>query len=240
MTPQEPLKHLKDEGDSTHIEISFYLEKLNTFSQGHARQNPSVYSKKKSHSEEEEKEEEEEEEEETATALDSNEVSFEIFDMDACVYSKQGLESEIAPWTQNDPELEAIDGCDPSKSALDKNEVSHENFDMDANDQSKQGPEPEVDTENQNRPESEVTDGGDTSINVPGDNIWTDVISPGEDGSDDKSDGSTVLPSNPPSSEKALMHQQYLESKQKQEEEKKNNSKKKQGKNWKIPSYRGP
>jgi hypothetical protein len=70
------------------------------------------------------------------------------FDMDARDHSKQGLESEIAPETQNDPELEVTDACDPSKSALDKNEVSHENSDMDANDQSKQGLEPENDTEN--------------------------------------------------------------------------------------------
>jgi hypothetical protein len=83
---------------------------------------------------------------------------------------------------------------------------------MDANDQSKQGPEPEIGTENQNRPESEVTDGGDTSINVPDDNIGTDVISPRESGFDDKSDGSTVSPSNPPLSGKAPMYQQYLES----------------------------
>ncbi len=44
---------------------------------------------------------------------------------------------------------------------------------------------------------------------------------PGEGGSDDDIDGSTVLPSNPPLSGKALMYQQYLVSKQKQEEEKK-------------------
>ncbi len=59
MTPQELLKHLKNEGDCTHIAVYIYLEKLNTFSQGHARQNPSVNSKKKPDSEEEEKEEEE-------------------------------------------------------------------------------------------------------------------------------------------------------------------------------------
>jgi hypothetical protein len=47
------------------------------------------------------------------------------------------------------------------------------------------------------------------------------MISPGEGGSDDKIDGSTVLPSNSPLSGKARMYQQYLESKQKQEEEKK-------------------
>ena len=148
------------------------------------------------------------------------------FDMDVCDHSKQGLESEFAPETQNNPESEATDGYDPSKSALDKNEVPHDSFDMDANDQSNQGPEPEIGTETQNGPQSEVTDGGDTSINVPGDNIGTDVISPGEGGSDDKSDGPLVLPSNPPLSEKALVYQQYLESKQKQEEEKKKKRKK--------------
>jgi hypothetical protein len=40
------------------------------------------------------------------------------------------------------------------------------------------------------------------------------VISSGEGGSDDNSDGPTVLQSNPPLSGKALMYQQYLESKQ--------------------------
>jgi hypothetical protein len=102
MTPQELLKHLKDEGDTTHTAISIYLEKLNTFSQDHDRQNPSVNFKKKLHSEEEEKEEEEKEEVETSTALDGNEVSHENFHMDACDYSKQGLESEISPETQYD------------------------------------------------------------------------------------------------------------------------------------------
>ncbi len=80
---------------------------------------------------------------------DGNEVSHENVDMDTCDHSKQGLESEIAPETQHDPESEVTDGCDPSKSALDKNEVSHEKFDMDVHDQSKQGPEPEIGTEKQ-------------------------------------------------------------------------------------------
>jgi hypothetical protein len=123
---------------------------------------------------------------------------------------------------------------------------------MDANNHFKQGPEAEIGTETQTGPESEVTDGGDTSINVPDDNIGTDMISPGVGGSDDKSDppqksqdsissGPTVLPSNPPLSVKALAYQQYLESKQKQEEEKKNkktkNTKKtkKQKKNQEKP-----
>jgi hypothetical protein len=69
--------------------------------------------------------------------------------MDTCDHSKQGLESDIAPETQHDPDSEVTDGCDLFKSALDKHEVSHENFDMDANDSSKQGPEPEIGTENQ-------------------------------------------------------------------------------------------
>ncbi len=47
------------------------------------------------------------------------------------------------------------------------------------------------------------------------------MISPREGGSDDESDGSTVLPSHPPLSGTTLLNQHYLESKQKQEEEKK-------------------
>ncbi len=43
--------------------------------------------------------------------------------------------------------------------------------------------------------------------------LGTEVISPGEGGSDDNSDRPTVLQSNPPLSGKALMYQQYLESK---------------------------
>ena len=47
------------------------------------------------------------------------------------------------------------------------------------------------------------------------------MISPGEGGSDDKIDGFTVLPSNPPLTEKLLMYRKCLESKQEEEEEKK-------------------
>jgi hypothetical protein len=67
---------------------------------------------------------------------------------------------------------------------------------MDANDQSKQEPEPEIGTENKKGPKSQVTDSSYTSINVTSDNIGSEVISPGDGGSDNKSDGSTVLPSN--------------------------------------------
>jgi hypothetical protein len=78
-------------------------------SQGNVRQDPSVNFKKKSHSKEEEKEEEEQKEEEVATALDGNEVSHEHVDMNACEYSKQGLETQIASETHNDPESEKMD-----------------------------------------------------------------------------------------------------------------------------------
>jgi hypothetical protein len=192
---------------------------MNPSNTGHGRQNPSVNSKKKPDSEEEDKEEEdkeeeEEEAEEIATALDSKEVSHVHIGSDACDHSKQGLESEIPPETQIDPESEVTDGCDPSKKALDKTEVYHKNFDIDANDQINQGPEPEIGTENQHEPESEVTKRADTSTNIPGNSIGTEVISPGEGGSDDNSDGPKVLQSNPPLSGKALLYQQYLESKQ--------------------------
>jgi hypothetical protein len=82
------------------------------------------------------------------------------------------------------------------------------------NDQTKQGSEPEIGTETQQGTESEVTKGGDTSTNKPSNSIGTEVISSGENGSDDNSDGPTVLQSNPPLSGKALMYQHYLESKQ--------------------------
>ncbi len=85
-----------------------------------------------------------------------------------------------------------------SKKALEKTEDCLKNFDIDANDQTKQEPEPEIGTENQHEPESEVTKGGDTSTNKPGNSIGTEVISPGEGGSDDNSDGPKVLQSNPP------------------------------------------
>ncbi len=47
MTPQELLKHLTNQGDYTHAAISIYFQTLNTFSQGHVRQDPGVNSKKK-------------------------------------------------------------------------------------------------------------------------------------------------------------------------------------------------
>jgi hypothetical protein len=107
---------------------------INPSNTGHGRQNPSTNFKQKPESEEEDKKEEEEEgeveevEEEIATALDSKEVSHVHIGTVACDHSKQGLESEIPSETQNYPESEITDGCDPSKKALDQTGVCHKNF----------------------------------------------------------------------------------------------------------------
>jgi hypothetical protein len=114
MTPQELLKHLKTAGDSTHAAIFIYLQKLNTFSRGHARQDPGVNSKKKP-KEEKEEEEREEEEEEVAAALDSNDVSHEQVDTYACDHAKQGRETQITSDNHKDPVSEVIDGCESAK-----------------------------------------------------------------------------------------------------------------------------
>jgi hypothetical protein len=92
-----------------------------------------------------------------------------------------------------------------------ENQFSHDNIDENANDQSKHQLDPKIGTENPKGPESECKDGGDTFINVLGDNVGTDVISPQEGASDDKSDKHPVLPSNPPLSGKLLAYQQFLE-----------------------------
>jgi hypothetical protein len=94
-----------------------------------------------------------------------------------------------------------------------ENQFSHDNIDENANDQSKHQLDSKIGTENTDGPESEWKDGGDTSINVPGDNVGTDVISPREGASDDKSDEPPVFPSNPSPNGKILMYQKYLESK---------------------------
>jgi hypothetical protein len=144
--------------------------------------------------------------------------------MNACDHSKQGLESQIASETHNDPESEVTDSCESSKNVTDEiekdatdvtgpkevmcgsehsqNEFSHKNIDMNANDQSKQGSETEIGTVNPNRPESEGTDGG---------NVGTDVISPLEGASDEESDEPLVLPSNPPQYGNIIVYQKYLE-----------------------------
>ncbi len=56
-----------------------------------------------------------------------------------------------------------------------ENQFSHDNIDENANDQSKHQVDPKIGTENPKGPESECKDSGDTSINVPGDNVGTDV-----------------------------------------------------------------
>ncbi len=121
MNCQDLLRHLKNEGDSTHTAISIYLQTLNAFGQGHVRQDPGVDSKKKPHSMEEENEEEErdDEEEEVAATLDSNDVSLEQVDTNACNHSKQGLETQIASETHKDPVSENTNGCESSKNVLD-------------------------------------------------------------------------------------------------------------------------
>jgi hypothetical protein len=121
MTPQELLKHLKNEGDFTHTVIFVYPKTLNSFSQGHARQYPGVNSKKKPNSDEEKKEEEEREveEEEVSAALDSNDVSCEQVDTYACEHAKQGLETQIASDNHKDPVSEVIDGCESAQNVLD-------------------------------------------------------------------------------------------------------------------------
>jgi hypothetical protein len=121
MTPQELLKHLTNQGNYTHTAISIYLQTLNSFSRGHARQDPGVNSKKKPDSDEEEKEEEreEEKEEEVAAALDNNDVSCEQVDTYACDHAKQGLETQIASETHKDPVSEVTDGCESAKNVLD-------------------------------------------------------------------------------------------------------------------------
>jgi hypothetical protein len=95
---------------------------LNTFSQGHVRQDPGVNSKKKPYPDEEEKEEEEreeEEEEKVAATLDNNDVSHEQVDTHACDHAKQGQEKQIAPDNHKDPVSEVTDGCESAKNVLD-------------------------------------------------------------------------------------------------------------------------
>ncbi len=250
MTPQGLLRHLKNEGDSTHKAISIYLETLNSFRRGHVRQDPGVKSKMKRDSDKEETEEEEreKEEEEVAAALDSNDVSREQVDTNAYDHAKQGLETQIASDNHKDPMSEVIDGCQSAKKILDdiekddtdvtgqkkvmggsvqvENQFSHDNIDDNASDQSKHQLDPKIGTENPKGPESEYKDDGDTSINLPGDNVGTDVISPREGASDDKSDEHPVLPSNPPLSGKLQAYQQFLEQNIQQEEEKKKKKRK--------------
>ncbi len=143
---------------------------------------------------------------------------------------------------------EGIDGCKSAKNVPDDiekddtdvtgqkevmggseqvyNRFSHDKIDENANDQSKHRPVPKIGTEIPKGPESEYKDGGDTSINVPGDNVPTGVISPPEGASEDKSDESPVLPSNAPLRGKKLKFQPYLEAKKQQKEKKRKKEKK--------------
>ncbi len=171
-----------------------------------------------------EEEEEEKEEKEVATAVYGNDISVEHVDMNACDHSKQELETQTASETHNDPEVGVTNACESSKNAPDdiekvvtdvtgpkevmggsehsQNKFAHKNNDMNANDKYKQGPETNIGTDNPKRPKLEGTDGG---------NVGTDVISPREGASDDKSDEPPLSPSNPPLSGKLLAYQQFLE-----------------------------
>jgi hypothetical protein len=143
--------------------------------------------------------------------------------MNACDHSKQGIETQVVSEIHNDPEVGVTDACESSKNVPDdiekvvadvgpkevmggsehsKNKFAHENNDMNANDQYKQGPKTDFGTDNPKRPESEGTDGG---------NVGTDIISPQEGASDDKSNEPPIIPSNPPPNGKILMYQKYLE-----------------------------
>jgi hypothetical protein len=77
----------------------------------------------------------------------------------------------------NDIEKDVTDGTGQKEvmvgSVQVENQFSHDNFDKNEHQL-----DPKIGTDNPKGPESEGTDGGDTSINVPGDNVGTDVISP--------------------------------------------------------------
>jgi hypothetical protein len=209
-----------------------------------------VAAKKKQDSDEEgkEKEERDQEEGDVAAALDNNYVSHGQVDTYACDHAKQGIETQIASDNHTNSVSEGIDGCESAKNEPDDiekddtddtgkkevmggsvqvdNQFSYDNIDENANDQSKYQPDPNIDTEIPKGTESECKDGGDTSINVPGDNVPTDVISPPEGASEEKSNESPVLPSNAPLRGKALQFQQYLEAKNNKKNRKRKKEKK--------------
>jgi hypothetical protein len=159
-----------------------------------------------------------------------NEFAHNNNDMNANDHSKQRPETDIGTDNPKRLELEVKDGgnvgtdvISPQEGASDdksdeppvlppkevmggsehsQSKFAHENNDMNANDQYKQGLETDTGTDNPKRPELEGTDGG---------NAGTDIISPQEGASDDKSDEPPVFPSNPPPNGKILMYQKYFE-----------------------------
>jgi hypothetical protein len=155
---------------------------------------------------------------------------------------------------------EGIDGCESAKYEPDDiekddtdvteqkkvmggsvqvdNQCSHDNIDENANDQSKYQPDPKIGSVIPKGPESECKDGGDTSINVPGDNVPTDVVSPPEGASEGKSHEPSVLPSNPPLRGKAPQFQQFLEAKNNKKNRKRKKEKNKEKKKRKRNNQR--
>ncbi len=150
-------------------------------------------------------------------ALDKTEVSHKNFDIDANDQTKQGPEPEIGTENQHEPESEVIKGGDTSTNKPSKS-IGTEVISPGEGDSDDNSDGPKVLQSNpplsgkallyQQYLESKQND---TTMNVPGDNVVTDVMSPGGGGSHNKSDGPTVLPSNSPLCGKTLLYQQYLE-----------------------------
>ncbi len=172
MTPQELLRHLKNEDDSTHTAISIYLESLHSFSQGHAGQNHGVNSKKKPDSDEKEKEEEEREEEKEEVAAkkkpDSDEKEKEEEEMEeeeeeVAAKKKQDSDEEGKEKEERDQEEGEV------ADALDSNDVSCEQVDTYACDHAKQGIETQIASDNHTESVSKGIDGCESAKNEPDD-----------------------------------------------------------------------
>jgi hypothetical protein len=157
-----------------------------------------------------------------------NEFSYDNIDMNENDQFKHQPEPKIGTENPNGPESEGSDGGDTSINVLgeyvgtdvifvtdgtgpkevmggsehSKNQFAYKDNDMKSNDQYKQGSKTDFGTYNPKRPGLEGTDDG---------NVGTDIISPQEGASDDKSDEPPVLPSNPPPNGKIFMYQKYLE-----------------------------
>ncbi len=147
---------MKTEGDSTHTAISIYLETLNSFSWGHAGQDPGVNSKKKPDSDEEERGEEEREEEEEEVAakkkLDSDEEEKEEKE-------REEKEEEVAAKKKPDSDEEEKEEEEEVAAALDSNAISCEQVDTYACDHAKQGIKTQIASDNHKDSVSEGIDG---------------------------------------------------------------------------------
>jgi hypothetical protein len=172
MTPQELLRHLKNEGDSTHTAISIYLETLNSFSRGHSGKNPGVNSKKKLDSDEKEKEEEKREEEEEEVAAKKNPDSD---DEEKEEEEREEEEEEVAAKKKRDSDEEGKEKEERDQeegevaATLDSNDVSCEQVDTYACDHAKQGIETQFALDNHTDSVLEGMDGCESANNEPDD-----------------------------------------------------------------------